>query len=60
MHVPQWKFVLNHFFEFRTDLKFLELGTGNGMCSNFLLDNYNCNDSYNYGNKWLYNKNSFH
>jgi predicted O-methyltransferase YrrM len=43
MHVPQWKYVLNHFFEFRTDLKFLELGTGNGMCSNFLLDNYNCN-----------------
>lgn len=42
MHVPQWKTVLNHFFDLRDELNFLELGTGNGMCSNFLLDTYDC------------------
>ena len=42
MHAPQWKTVLNHFFDGKKDLKFLELGTGNGMCSNFLLDTYDC------------------
>jgi len=42
MHAQQWKTVLGHFFHGREDLNFLELGTGNGMCSNFLLDNYNC------------------
>ena len=42
MHVPTWKEVLNHFFDLRRELKFLELGTGNGMCSNFLLDTYDC------------------
>lgn len=42
MHVPIWRQVLNHFFEGRTDLRFLELGTGNGLCANFLLDSYSC------------------
>ena len=42
MHAPQWKTVLNHFFDGKKDLKFLELVTGNGMCSNFLLDTYDC------------------
>ena len=37
MHAPQWKTVLGHFFHGRKDLNFLELGTGNGMCSNFYL-----------------------
>lgn len=42
MHVPLWKKVLEHFFKDQKNLKFLELGTGNGLCSNFLLDNYDC------------------
>lgn len=42
MHVPVWKQVLDHFFKDKSDLNFLELGTGNGLCANFLLDTYNC------------------
>jgi len=43
MHVPVWTQVLNKFFKGKKNLKFLELGTGNGLCSNFLLDTYDCN-----------------
>ena len=42
MHVPLWRQVLDHFFSDKKNLNFLELGTGNGMCSNFLLDTYDC------------------
>mgnify|MGYP003120110660 CR=1 FL=1 len=42
MHVPLWKQVLSHYFSDRQNLKFLELGSGNGLCANFLLDNYHC------------------
>ena len=42
MHAPLWKEVLDHFFSTKTNLKFLELGSGNGLCANFLLDHYSC------------------
>lgn len=42
MHVPLWNQVLTHFFKDKENLKFLELGTGNGLCANYLLDNYSC------------------
>jgi predicted O-methyltransferase YrrM len=42
MHVPLWNQVLTHFFENQTDLRFLELGSGNGLCANYLLDNWPC------------------
>ena len=42
MHVPLWTQVLDHFFKDQKNLKFLELGSGNGLCANFMLDNYNC------------------
>ena len=42
MHAPTWTQLLDHYFKDLTDLKFLELGTGNGLCANFLLDNYGC------------------
>ena len=42
MHVPIWNQVLNHFFSDKENLKFLELGSGNGLCANFLLDSYKC------------------
>lgn len=42
INIPNWKHVLNHFFDKKENLRFLELGTGNGLCSNFLLDTYNC------------------
>ena len=42
MHVPLWHQVLNHFFSKDKNLRFLELGSGNGLCANFLLDNYSC------------------
>jgi len=42
MHAPLWTEVLDHFFKGKQDLKFLELGTGNGLCANFMLDNYDC------------------
>jgi hypothetical protein len=42
MHVPLWNQVLSHFFKDKKDFKVLELGTGNGLCANFLLDNYSC------------------
>ena len=42
MHAPLWREVLDHYFKDKQDLKFLELGTGNGLCANFLLDNYSC------------------
>ena len=42
MHIPIWNQVLSHFFRDKKDLKILELGSGNGLCSNFLLDNYPC------------------
>ena len=42
MHVPLWNKVLGHYFNHRTGLKFLELGSGNGLCANYLLDNYDC------------------
>ena len=42
MHALLWKEVLDHFFSNETNLKFLELGSGNGLCANFLLDHYNC------------------
>ncbi len=42
MHAPLWTEVLNHYFEDKSDLLFLELGSGNGLCANFLLDNYKC------------------
>ena len=41
-NVPNWNLVLNHFFGGKTDLRFLELGTHVGMCSNYLLDTYDC------------------
>lgn len=43
MHVPIWTQVLNHFFQKDDTLKFLELGSGNGLCANWLLDTFkNC------------------
>lgn len=42
MHALNWTQVLNYFFKDKEDLRFLELGSGNGLCANFLLDNYNC------------------
>lgn len=42
MHVPVWSQVLSHFFKDSKNLNFLELGSGNGLCANYLLDNYNC------------------
>jgi predicted O-methyltransferase YrrM len=42
MHVPLWNNVLNHFFKGQDDIRFLELGSGNGMCANYLLDTYPC------------------
>ena len=41
-NVPLWNKVLSHYFENRSNLKFLELGSGNGLCANYLLDNYEC------------------
>jgi len=41
-NVPNWNLVLNHFFGGKKDLRFLELGTHVGMCSNYLLDTYDC------------------
>ena len=42
MNIPLWDVVLNHFFKDSKDLKFLELGSGNGLCANYLLDNFPC------------------
>lgn len=42
MHAPLWSQVLNHFFLGSTNLRFLELGSGNGLCANYLLDTYDC------------------
>jgi len=42
MHAPLWKQTLDHFFAGGKDLKFLELGSGNGLCANYMLDNYDC------------------
>ena len=42
IHTPLWNNVLNHFFKDSKDLKFLELGSGNGLCANYLLDNFPC------------------
>tara|TARA_R110001592_G_scaffold268073_1_gene534254 strand:- start:27 stop:647 length:621 start_codon:yes stop_codon:yes gene_type:complete len=42
MHIPLWIKVLTHYFDNKSNLKFLELGSGNGLCANYLLDNYNC------------------
>ena len=41
-NVPNWNSVFNHFFHGKKDLRFLELGTHVGMCSNYLLDTYPC------------------
>tara|TARA_Y100000310_G_scaffold45311_1_gene42248 strand:+ start:4110 stop:4736 length:627 start_codon:yes stop_codon:yes gene_type:complete len=41
IHIPTWKEVLDYFASRKIDI--LELGTGNGLCSNWLLDNYDCN-----------------
>lgn len=42
MHVPLWKNVLDQFTQDKSNLHFLELGSGNGLCANFLLDTYSC------------------
>jgi len=42
LHVPLWDQVLSHYFTNRKNLRFLELGSGNGLCANYLLDTYEC------------------
>ena len=41
IHIPVWKQVLDYFANRKINI--LELGTGNGLCANWLLDNYDCN-----------------
>ena len=41
-NIPLWDQVLNHYFKDGKQLKFLELGSGNGLCANYLLDNFDC------------------
>ena len=42
VHIPLWNEVLNHFFQNSKSLDFLELGSGNGLCANYLLDSFSC------------------
>ena len=42
MNVPLWDNIFNFFFKDHSNLKFLELGTGNGLCANYLLENFDC------------------